>query len=252
MITDPLFYLVAAIAVILLGLSKGGFFGLGVMGLPLMSLYVPPLKAAAILIPVVIAQDMLTVWTYRHTWSGWNLKVMLPGMATGIVVGVLFAASLSSAHIRLTIGLIAAAFVLRHWLSTRFERMSLKPNAFTGALFGAIGGFTTLLANAGGPAWQIHLLPQGLDKFTYAGTVTILFAFSNALKLPAYGVLGQLTADNLLTGALLLPAAIAANYAGLWLVRRISTEAFFRIAYVLMFLIAVELIRGSLVEMWRS
>ena len=72
------------------------------------------------------------------------------------------------------------------------------------------------------------------------------------LKLPAYGVLGQLTADNLTTGALLLPVAIAANYAGLWLVRRISTEAFFRIAYVLMFLIAVELIRGSLTELWRS
>ncbi len=51
------------------------------MGLPLMSLYVPPLQAAAILIPVVMAQDVLTIWTYRHTWSAWNLKVMLPGMA---------------------------------------------------------------------------------------------------------------------------------------------------------------------------
>ena len=37
-ITDPLFYLLATVAVILLGLSKGGFFGLGVMALPLMSL----------------------------------------------------------------------------------------------------------------------------------------------------------------------------------------------------------------------
>ena len=69
---DPLFYLVTAIAVIMLGLSKGGFFGLGVMGLPLMSLYVPPLQAAAILIPVVLAQDVLTIWTYRRTWSAWS------------------------------------------------------------------------------------------------------------------------------------------------------------------------------------
>ncbi len=250
MITDPLFYLVAAIAVILLGLSKGGFFGLGVMGLPLMSLYVPPLQAAAILIPVVIAQDVLTIWTYRHTWSAWNLKVMLPGMAAGIIVGALFAASLSAAHIRLAIGLIATAFVLRHWLATRFERMDFRPNTFTGLLFGGVGGFTTLLANAGGPAWQIHLLPQGLDKFTYAGTLTMLFALSNVMKLPAYAVLGQMTRDNFLTGALLLPLAVAANYVGLWLVRRVSTEMFFRIAYVLMFLIAVELMRSSLLELW--
>ncbi len=59
-----------------------------------------------------------------------------------------------------------------------------------------------------------------------------------------------MTRDNLLTGALLLPLAIAANYVGLWLVRRISTEMFFRIAYVLMFLIAVELMRSSLLDLW--
>ena len=174
----------------------------------------------------------------------------MPGMAVGIAIGALFAASLGAAHIRLAIGLIAAAFVLRHWLGERFERLRFTPNAFTGGLFGAIGGFTTLLANAGGPAWQIHLLPQGLDKFTYAGTLTMLFALSNVMKVPALGALGQLTAENLMFGAVLLPLAIAANYAGLWLVRRISTELFFRIAYVLMLVIAIELIRSSLVELW--
>jgi uncharacterized membrane protein YfcA len=71
-ITDPLFYLLATVAVILLGLSKGGFFGLGVMALPLLSLQVPPLQAAAIILPTVLAQDALTVWTYRHDWSAWN------------------------------------------------------------------------------------------------------------------------------------------------------------------------------------
>ncbi len=250
MTADPVFLLITAIAVTLIGLSKGGFFGLGVMGLPLMSLYVPPLQAAAILLPIVMAQDVLTIWTYRRTWSAWNLKVMLPGMAAGIAIGALFAASLGAAHIRLAIGLIAAAFVLRHWLGERFERLRFTPNAFTGGLFGAIGGFTTLLANAGGPAWQIHLLPQGLDKFTYAGTLTLLFALSNVMKVPALGSLGQLTAENLMFGAFLLPLAIAANYAGLWLVRRTSTELFFRIAYVLMLVIAIELIRSSLVELW--
>src|SRR5712691_2268701 len=111
---DPIFMAVAVIGVCLLGLSKGGFFGLGVMALPLMSLFVPPLQAAAILIPTVLAQDVLTIWTYRANWSAWNLKIMIPGMAVGIVIAALLAASLSAAHIRLAVGLIAAAFVLRH------------------------------------------------------------------------------------------------------------------------------------------
>ena len=252
MIADPLFYLLAVVAVSLLGLSKGGFFGLGVMALPLMSLFVPPLQAAAIILPTVLAQDALTVWTYRHDWSAWNLKVMVPSMAAGIIVAALFAASLSAAHIRLAIGLIAGAFVLRHWLGKRFERLSPTPGVLTGVIFGAIGGFTTMLANAGGPAWQMHLLPQRLDKLSYVGTFTMLFAASNLMKIPAYGALGQLTAENLAIGAVLLPAAVIANYAGIWLVRHTPTELFFRIAYVLMFLISIELIRSALTEMLRG
>jgi uncharacterized membrane protein YfcA len=251
-IADPLFYLLAVVAVVLLGLSKGGFFGLGVMALPLMSLEVPPLQAAAIILPTVLAQDALTVWTYRRDWSAWNLKIMIPSMAAGIAVAGLFAASLTAAHVRLAIGLIAGAFVLRHWLGTRFDRLAPRPGALTGVVFGVVGGFTTMLANAGGPAWQMHLLPQRLDKFTYVGTFTILFAASNLMKIPAYGALGQLTGENLAIGAILLPLAVIANYAGIWLVRRTPTDLFFRIAYVLMFLIAVELIRGGLTEMLRA
>jgi hypothetical protein len=247
--TDPLFYLLAVAAVVLLGLSKGGFFGLGVVALPLMSLSVPPLQASAMLIPTLMAQDALTVWSYRRNWSAWNLAVLIPGMAAGVALGALFAASLSAAQVRLSVGLIAALFVLRQWLGRRFERLAVRPNAVTGILFGAIGGLTTFLANAGGPAWQMQLLPQKLDKYTYAGTLTILFAAANWVKLPAFAALGLLTAQNLVVGALLLPLAILSNYAGLWLVRRTSTEAFFRIAYVLMFLIAVELIRSSLMEL---
>ena len=251
-ITDPLFYLLAVVGVVLLGLSKGGFFGLGVMALPLMSLSVPPLQAAAIILPTALAQDALTVWTYRRDWSAWNLKIMIPSMTAGIAIAGLFAASLSAAHVRLAIGVIAGAFVLRHWLGARFERLAPKPGALTGVVFGAVGGFTTMLANAGGPAWQMHLLPQHLDKFTYVGTFTMLFAASNVIKIPAFGALGQLTAENLAIGAVLLPAAVVANYAGIWLVRRTPSELFFRIVYVLMFLISVELIRGGLSEMLQN
>src|SRR5262245_11530796 len=111
---DPWFVVTALIAVSLLGLSKGGFFGLGTMGLPLLSLFVPPLQAAAILLPTLMAQDILTVWTYRRTWSAENLQIMIPSMAVGIGIAYLFAASLSAADIRLAIGIIILIFVIRH------------------------------------------------------------------------------------------------------------------------------------------
>jgi uncharacterized protein len=171
-------------------------------------------------------------------------------MTAGMFIAWLMAASLTATHIRLAIGLIAALFVLRHWLSRRFERYTPLPSAATGVVFGTIGGVTTMLANAGGPAWQIHLLPQKLDKLTYVGTIAILFAASNLIKIPGFATLGFITTENMIVGLALVPIAVLSNYAGIWLVRRTSNELFFRIAYVLMFFIAVELIRGSIVDLW--
>jgi uncharacterized membrane protein YfcA len=250
LLTDPTFMAVAVIGVCLLGISKGGFLGLGVMALPLMSLFVPPLQAAAIILPTAIAQDFLTLWVYRREWSAWNIKILLPSMFVGMFVAWLLAKSLSAAHIRLAIGVIATLFVLRHWMSTRFARLTPKPSVATGVVFGAIGGFTTMLANAGGPAWQMHLLPQKIDKLPYIGTVAILFAASNLIKIPGFLTLGTLTRGNLIVGLSLVPIAVASNFLGIWMVRRVSTEMFFRIAYVLMFFIAVELMRSSIIDLW--
>ena len=65
MITDPLFYLVATVAVITFGLSKGGFAGVGLIATPLLSLVVPPLQALGILLPILLVQDAVSVWAYR-------------------------------------------------------------------------------------------------------------------------------------------------------------------------------------------
>ena len=77
MITDPLFYVAAVPAVILLGLAKGGFSGLGLLALPLMALVVSPVQAAAIILPILMVQDVVSVWAYRHTWDRRNVVILL-------------------------------------------------------------------------------------------------------------------------------------------------------------------------------
>jgi uncharacterized membrane protein YfcA len=86
-ITEPLFYAVAIPAVILLGLAKGGFSGLGIASTPLLALYLPPLEAAALILPLLIIQDMISIYVYRRDWDAWNLKVMLPGAVAGMALG---------------------------------------------------------------------------------------------------------------------------------------------------------------------
>ncbi len=92
MIVDPLFYAAAIPAVILMGLSKGGFSGLGLLSLPLMALVVSPVQSAAIMLPILIVQDVVTVWAYRHAWDRRNVAILVPSATLGILAGYLLAA----------------------------------------------------------------------------------------------------------------------------------------------------------------
>ena len=78
MITAPLFYLAAVPAVILVGLAKGGLSGLGLLALPLMALVVSPVQGAAIMLPILMVQDVVTVWVYRHSWDHRNVLILIP------------------------------------------------------------------------------------------------------------------------------------------------------------------------------
>jgi uncharacterized protein len=248
-ITDPLFYVLAIPAVTLLGLGKGGFAGVGMVSTPMLALAVPPLQGAAILLPILICQDLISLWTYRRAWSGWNLKVLMPGSIVGIGAAGLFASTVSNAMIELSVGTIGLAFVF-YTVLVRWLRPDLghglekpqRPHAAMGVFWGAVAGFMSTLVQVGAPPFQIHMLPQRLDKFTLVGTSVIFFAFMNWVKIVPYVALGQFSTRNFATSVALLPLAVATNFLGIWLVRKTPTEVFYRIAYVLMFLISLILL----------
>lgn len=236
-ITDPIFYFVAIPAVVLLGLAKGGFAGLGIASTPMLALYLPPLEAAALILPILITQDLISTYVYRKGWDAWNLKVMLPGAVVGMALAWLLAAYLSDALIRIVVGGIGLAFVANTWL----RRAKIKPHkmsAASGVLWGAISGFTSFMTQGGGPPFQVHVLPQRLPKMTLVGTTTIFFTVVNLLKIGPYFALAQFNTKNFATSVLLLPIAVIANFCGIWLVRRTPTDLFYRIAYVLLFVIS--------------
>jgi uncharacterized membrane protein YfcA len=105
-----------------------------------------------------------------------------------------------------------------------------------------MAGFMSLLVQVGAPPFQIHILPQRLDKLTLVGTSVIFFAFMNEMKIVPYFVLGQFSLRNFATSMALLPLAIAANFLGIWLVHKTPTERFYQIAYILMLLISLGLL----------
>ena len=242
--SDPLFLLTAVLAVLLVGLAKGGFSGIGMAATPLLALTMPPLHALAILLPILMMQDVISVWWYRHDWDGWNVKVMLPGAVIGVGLAWALAAVVPDNVVRLLIGVIGVVFILNVW----FGKMPppRRPSALSGVFWGAGAGFTSAIASAGMPPFSVHVLPQRMDKMRLVGTVTMFFAAVNLLRVVPYFALGELNRHSLMISAALMPLAIASNFLGFWLVQRIPTGPFYRITYWLMFAIsAVLLVQGA-------
>lgn len=243
MITDPVFYMFAAPAVILLGLAKGGFSGVGALALPLMALATSPLQAAAITLPILMVQDVVSVWAFRHTFDRGILRLMLPSAAVGILGGYLLAAFVSSSAVELAVGLISMLFGAQRLLpfSPSGAARAEGRVPWRGVLAGMVSGFTSQIAHAGGPPFQMYVLPRKLAPESLIGTSAIFFCAVNWMKTPAYLALGQFNRESLSTAAVLLPLAIASTWAGVWLVRRVPAEGFYRLIYLLMLLAGAKL-----------
>jgi uncharacterized protein len=242
-ITDPWFYVMAVPAVIMLGLSKGGFSGVGMVSTPLLALTMPPLQAAAILLPIILLQDAMSVWIYRKQWDAWNLKVLMSGAVFGVGAAWLFAAYVSDAGIMLAVGLIGLALVGYAWLGPAPPKIPRKPIAAVGTVCGGVAAFTSTLIQIGAPPYYVFVLPQRLDKMIYVGTTIWFFAMVNVLKITPYFALGQFSTAGLWTSVVLFPLAIASNFFGVWLVRVTPTELFYKITYGIVFVLSLELTR---------
>ena len=245
MITDPWFYAVAIPAMVVLGVSKGGFTAVGTLVVPMLALMISPVQAAAIVLPILVLSDLVAVVSYRGIYDAKTLKIMLPGALIGIGIGWWTAAWVTDGEIRLIVGAISILFALDYWFRKRLSPHPHGHNVASGGFWGAVTGFTSFLSHAGGPPFQMYTVPLRLTPPIFAGTSVIMFAVVNAVKVVPYFLLGQFDATNLATSAVLLPASIPATFLGIWLVKVLDAALFYRAVYVLIFVVGIYLIWES-------
>lgn len=242
MIDNPAFWMVAVVAVIITGISKGGFGGLALFSVPLMALTISPIQAASILLPILIIMDWISAWSYRKHWNKSLVFRLVPAAIIGIGIGWALAGFVTDDMVRLVVGLIAVIFPLYHWFGPKSGVGAIKDSKIAGYLSGTVAGFTSFIAHAGGPPFQAYAIPQGLPHRIYAGSAVMFFFVVNAVKLVPYGALGQLDKTNLMTSAILAPLAPIGVLMGVWLVKRIDSALFYRIIYGLIFLTGLKLL----------
>ncbi len=247
MIDDPWFYAAAVPAILIAGISKGGFGGgLVVMAVPLLALVVDPGTAAAIMLPQLILMDLIGIRVYYRHWDRAQMKVLLPAAVLGILIGTLSFGTLDRAVVRLIIAAVAIGFCLHYWLGRAAAEVKRQVDVPRALFWGGLAGFTSFVAHAGGPPLSVYLLPRRLDKRIFVGTTVIFFTVANYLKLVPYYFLGQLRAESMTTSLVLAPLAFAGVGLGVFLHDRTNETWFYRICYVFLFLTGLKLLRDGI------
>jgi uncharacterized membrane protein YfcA len=246
MIADPWFYAAAFPAVLITGMSKGGFGpGTSLIALPLLALVLPPIQAAAIMLPVLCAMDLAGLWGFRGKWDRRNMKIILAGAMIGIIIGTATAGYVSDRGVQVIVGAVAVAFALQKWLKRGADEPT-QPNLLKGLFWSACSGFTSFIAHAGNPPLMVYMVPLKLDKTVFMATTVIFFAVINYVKLIPYWWLGQFSAENLGTSLILVPLAVAGVYLGMWLHRKLNDGVFYQMVNVITLLCGIKLLADGL------
>jgi uncharacterized membrane protein YfcA len=235
-----------ALAAWLVGLSKGGLPTIGMLAVPLLTLVMPPMQAAVLLLPIYILSDMVGIFLYRKAFSAVHLRILIPAGLVGIGLGWATASRVSDAALALLIGAVGIGFCLNTWLRSSPAASVAQAHRGWGRFWGALSGFTSFISHAGGPPFQVYMLPQKLPKLVFAGTSTLFFAAINAAKLLPYQFIRPYDGESLSQAVWLVPFALIGTVMGAWLTKRLADAWFFRLVQIGLFFISIKLVWSAL------
>jgi len=252
-VTDPYFYLACIPAIMIVGLSKGGLGGGGaIFGVPIMSLAIDPIQAAAIMLPPLVLMNYAGAYSLNFKFDRRIFITMMPGALIGVGIGWALANYMSPDAVRFVIGVICLLFLLNYWFnnpSNAAPRPHSRKTDILGQFWGTGSGFTSFVCHAGAPIVQVHTIPFRIEPVLYTSTMVMYFTIVDTVKLVPYYLLGQFDVTNLATSILLMPYAVFCVFLGTKLVKHINIQLFYRILNALLFIVACYLLVRSSVDL---
>lgn len=230
-----------ALAAVIVGISKTALPGAATIAVAIFAGVLPSRASTATLLVLLIVGDVFALWAYRRHADWRALLRLAPAVIAGLLVGAVFLALADDGSVRRVIGVILLVLV-GFTLWQRRVAPSVAPRRSVAAAYGSLGGFTTMVANAGGPVMSMYFLAARFPVKTFLGTAAWFFAIVNIAKLPFSIGLGLLTPASLLIDLVLVPAVLIGAFGGRIIADRIDQSLFERIVIVLTVVGAVYLL----------
>ena len=211
------------LAATLLGLSKAGIKGIGILIVLILAFVFGEKASTGILLPMLIAADIFAVIYYNRHAQWKYIKKLLPWMALGVLIGVWIGNDISEEIFKnlMAIIIIGSILVLFYTENRKSSKIPTIPIFSISA--GLLAGFTTMIGNLAGPISNIYFLAIRLPKNEFIGTAAWLFFIINIFKLPFHIFIWKtVSKETLLLNSLLVPAVVLGFFAGVSLVKIIS------------------------------
>jgi hypothetical protein len=231
---------VLALCALLIGFSKTAIGGMALIAVVLTSQVVATKDSTAVVLVMLLVGDLVATWTYRHDVD-WRLIVrLIPPVLVGIGAGALFLNWVDGPTLKRTMGVIVLVLlVLGLWPD---KLAAHRPSV--GMAYGGLAGFTTMVANGGGPPMNLYLLARKYDKLRFLGTTAWFFFAVNLIKVPFSIGNGILRADTALLGAVMAPLVLIGTWIGRSTIKRINQATFEKLVTAFVAIAAVYLLFG--------
>lgn len=237
------------LAAVTIGVSKTALPGGSILAIALFAAVLPARTSTAAMLLLLMVGDVFALIAYRRHAHWPTLLRLAPAVIAGLLVGFAFLALAGDGIVRRAIGVILllmiAVTLWRRWRQNRADAAAPAPapgGILLAGAYGTLGGFTTMVANAGGPVMSMYFLATRTPVQVFLGTSAWFFAIINLVKVPFLAGLGLFQGHVLLMDAALAPLVVLGALAGIRLAKRMDQRLFDRIVIVLTVLGAVYLL----------
>ncbi|MEU4014636.1 sulfite exporter TauE/SafE family protein [Microbacterium sp. NPDC028030] len=243
---DPWAWAALVVAAVAIGISKTALPGGSILAIALFAAVLPARTSTAATLLLLMVGDVFALIAYRRHAHWPTLLRLAPAVIAGLLAGFAFLALAGDGIVRRAIGVILllmiAVTLWRRWRQSRTDETPPGSGILLAGAYGTLGGFTTMVANAGGPVMSMYFLATRTPVQVFLGTSAWFFAIINVVKVPFLAGLGLFEAPVLLMDAVLAPLVVVGALLGLAVARRMNQRVFDRIVIVLTILGAVYLL----------
>jgi uncharacterized membrane protein YfcA len=240
-------WILVVLASVLLGFSKTAVGGIAMVSVAIFAAVLPARASTGLVLLLFLVGDVFALRAYTKFTEWAVLRRLAPAVAVGIAVGALFLFVAADLAVRRTIGVILLVLVCVATVQKLRRRgEGDDPGPASSALMvstGAVSGFTSMVANAGGAIMSLYLLRLRLPVMVFLGTTAWFFFVINIVKVPISLGLGLLDWSTARATLLLSPAVVVGALAGRAVARRMSLATFEWVILIVTFAAALNLVR---------